>query len=285
MNRNRMNLRMFETDVNIIDRTGAESLIPEERAREIIQGVVTQSAVLSRGRKLPNMSSRTYKMPVLDMLPLAYFVNGDSGQKKTTKMAWDKKFITAEEIAVIVPIPEAVLDDSDYDIWGEVRPRVEEAFGKKIDGAVLFDEDKPSSWRDGLVTTATKAKSEVTLGSSDSLYDKIMGEDGVIAKVENSGFFVTGHMADISMRAKLRGLRDDVGQSIFKSDMQGATTYSLDGSPMNFPNNGAFDKSKALMISGDFSQLVYSIRQDITFKLFTEGVVQNTDGSIAYNLM
>ena len=54
---------------------------------------------------------------------------------------------------------------------------------------------------------------------------------------------------------------------------------------MSFPNNGAFDKSKALMISGDFSQLVYSIRQDITFKLFTEGVIQNSDGSIAYNLM
>lgn len=62
------------------------------------------------------MSSKTYKMPVLDMLPLAYFVNGDTGQKQTTKMMWDKKFITAEEIAVIVPIPEAVLDDSDYDI-------------------------------------------------------------------------------------------------------------------------------------------------------------------------
>ena len=92
-------------------------------------------------------------------------------------------------------------------------------------------------------------------------------------------------MADISMRAKLRGLRDDVGQPIFESDMQNGTNYSLDGSPMNFPNNGAWDKSKALMISGDFSQLVYSIRQDITFKLFTEGVVQNTDGTIAYNLM
>ena len=87
------------------------------------------------------------------------------------------------------------------------------------------------------------------------------------------------------MRAKLRGLKDTNGNPIFKSDMQTSTTYSLDGSPMNFPNNGAFDKSKALMISGDFSQLVYAIRQDITFKLFTEGVVQNTDGSIAYNLM
>lgn len=285
MNKKRMNLRMFENDANIIDRTGAESLIPETRAREIIQGTIAQSAVLSQGRKLPNLSSKTHKMPVLDMLPIAYFVNGDSGNKKTTKMAWDKKVITAEEIAVIVPIPEAVLDDSEYDIWAEVRPRVEEAFGKVIDGAVLFGEDAPDSWRDDIVTTATSATSVVTLGSSDSLYDKIMDENGVIAKVEESGFFVTGHMADISMRAKLRGLKDSTGDPIFKANMQDGTRYSLDGSVMTFPNNGAFDKTKALMISGDFSQLVYAIRQDITFKLFTEGVVQNTDGTIAYNLM
>ena len=285
MFKERMNLRLFDIDANVIDRSGAESLIPTQEANEIIQGTITQSAVLSRGRKLANMTSRQYKMPVLDMLPIAYFVNGDTGQKKTTKQAWDKKYITAEEIAVIVPIPEAVLDDSEYDIWAEVKPRVTEAFGKVIDGAILFDVDKPSTWRDGVVTTATKAQSVVTLGASDNLYDKIMAEEGVIAKVEDSGYFVNGHMADISMRAKLRGLKDADGNPIFKSDMQGATSYSLDGSPMNFPNNGAFDKSKALMISGDFSQLVYSIRQDITFKLFTEGVVQNTDGTIAYNLM
>lgn len=278
-----MNLKIF--DVDIIDRTGAESLIPTQEANDIIQGVVTQSAVLSRGRKLPNMTSRQYRIPVLDMLPVAYFVNGDTGQKQTTKQAWDKKFITAEEIAVIVPIPESVLDDSEYDIWGEVRPRIVEAFGQKIDGAVLFGVDKPSTWRDDVVSTATTAGAVVALGSADPLYDKIMGEDGVIAKVEQSGYFVNGHMADISMRAKLRGLKDTNGNPIFKSDMQTGTTYSLDGSPMNFPNNGAFDKSKALMISGDFRQLVYSIRQDITFKLFTEGVIQNPDGTIAYNLM
>jgi HK97 family phage major capsid protein len=280
-----MNLRIFDNDTNIIDRTGAESLIPIQESNEIIQGVVTQSAVLQRGRKLPNMTSRQYKMPVLDMLPIAYFVNGDTGQKKTTKQAWDKKFITAEEIAVIVPIPEAVLDDSDYDIWAEVRPRIVEAFGKVIDGAILFGTDKPASWRNDIVATATAAKTVVGLGAADNLYDKIMGEDGSIAMVENSGYFVNGHMADISMRAKLRGLKNANGDPLFKSDMQSSTTYSLDGSPMNFPNNGAFDKSKALMISGDFSQLVYAIRQDITFKLFTEGVVQNTDGTIAYNLM
>ena len=270
MQNRRMNLRLFDTDANIIDRTGAESLIPIQESNEIIQGTIAQSAVLSRGRKLANMTSRQYKMPVLDMLPIAYFVNGDTGQKKTTKQAWDKKFITAEEIAVIVPIPEAVLDDSEYDIWGEVKPRVTEAFGKVIDSAVLFGENKPNTWREDVVTTATKAGAVVTLGAADSLYDKIMAEDGVIAHIEDCGYFVNGHMADISMRAKLRGLKNANGDPLFKQDLQGTTQYALDGSPMNFPNNGAFDKSKALMISGDFSQLVYSIRQDITFKLFTE---------------
>ena len=222
-------------------------------------------------------------MPVLDMLPMAYFVNGDNGQKQTTKMSWDKKYITAEEIAVIVPIPEAVLEDADYDIWGEVRPRVQEAFGKVIDGAVLFGVEKPASWRDDLVATATKAGSVVK--TTADLYADIMGEDGVIAKVEQSGYFVNGHVADISVRAKLRGLKDTTGQPIFKTDMQSGTNYTLDGSGMYFPNNGTFDKTKAQIITGDFSQLVYAMRQDITFKLFTEGVVQNTDGTIAYNLM
>ena len=204
--------------------------------------------------------------------------------KQTTNMAWDKKVIYAEEIAVIVPISEAVLDDADYDIWGEVKPRLVEAFGQKIDGAVLFGVDKPSTWRDDVVTTATKANSIVTL--NDDLYGSILGEDGVIAKVEESGYFVNGHMADISMRAKLRGLKDTTRQPVFKSDMQTGTNYTLDGSPMNFPRNGAFDKSKALMISGDFSQLVYSIRQDITFKIFDQGVIQDpATKEIIYNLM
>lgn len=232
------------------------------------------------------MTASQYKMPVLDLLPVAYFVNGEGGSamKQTTNMAWDKKVIYAEEIAVIVPISEAVLDDAEYDIWGEVKPRLVEAFGQKIDGAILFGVDKPSTWRDDVVTTATKANSIVTL--NDDLYGSILGEDGVIAKVEESGYFVNGHMADISMRAKLRGLKDTTGQPVFKSDMQTGTNYTLDGSPMNFPRNGAFDKSKALMISGDFSQLVYSIRQDITFKIFDQGVIQDPGTKeIIYNLM
>ena len=287
MNRNKklFNLQTF-TGGTSITRSDAEALIPVQETHEIIQGVVEQSAVLQRGKRLANMTSAQTSMPVLDLLPIAYFVNGEGGsaKKKVTTMKWSKKKIYAEEIAVIFPIAEAVLDDADYDIWGEVRPRLVEAFGQKIDGAVLFGADKPEKWRDDVVTTAVKAGSYVKLGSD--LYASILGEDGVIAKVEESGYFVNGHMADITMRAKLRGLKDTTGQPIFKTDMQSGTSYTLDGSPMNFPRNGAFDRSKALMISGDFSELCYSIRQDITFKIFDQGVIQDPDsGEILYNLM
>lgn len=269
---------------NIVNRTDLSGLIPEPVTREIIQGVTEGSAVLQMGRRLPNMTSKTQTMNVLDMLPTAYFVNGDTGMKQTTKMKWDKKKIYAEEIAVIVPIPEAVLDDADYDIWGEVRPRLVEAFGKVIDSAILFGTNKPTSWRDSVLDTCKKAGSVVA--ATPYIYDDIMAEGGVIAKVEESGYLVNGIMSAIQMRAKLRGLKDLNGVPLFKTDMQGATPYALDGSPMYFPRNGAFDTTKALMFAGDWTELVYSIRQDITFKIFDQGVVQDpSDNAIVYNLM
>lgn len=275
---------MTNMATNIVNRTDLSGLIPEPVTREIIQGVTEGSAVLQMGRRLPNMTSKTQTMNVLDMLPTAYFVNGDTGMKQTTKMKWDKKKIYAEEIAVIVPIPEAVLDDADYDIWGEVRPRLVEVFGKVIDGAILFGTNKPTSWRDSVLETCTKAGSVVA--ATPYIYDDLLAEGGVIAKVEESGYLVNGIMSAIQMRAKLRGLKDMNGNPIFKTDMQGATPYALDGSPMYFPRNGAFDTAKALMFAGDWSELVYSIRQDITFKIFDQGVVQDpSDNSIVYNLM
>ena len=276
---------------NIIDRSALSGLIPEPVTREIMQGAIAESAVLRMGRRLANMSSKTQTINVLDALPSAYFVNGEAtgdgagdAFKQTTKMAWDKKKLYAEEIAVIVPIPEAALDDADYDIWGEVKPRLTEAFGKVIDAAILFGTNKPSTWRTGVVPAAVAAGNGVPISSD--IFSDIMGENGLISKVELDGFNPNGVMSAIQMRGKLRGLKDTTGQPIFKSDMQGATRYGLDGMDMYFPMNGAFDPAQAQMIVGDWSQLVYAIRQDMTFKIFTEGVIQDpTTKAITYNLM
>lgn len=277
---------------NTITRENLAGLIPEEVSKEIMQGAVAESAVLKMGRRLPNMSSKVQVLNVLDALPTAYFVNGEpsgatataDNYKQTSSMAWEKKKIHAEEIAVIVPIPEAALDDANYDIWGEIKPRLTEAFGKVIDGAVLFGTNKPTTWREGLVPSATTAGK--TLEETADTFEDIMGEGGLIGLVEEAGYIPNGVMAAVQMRAKLRGLKDTTGQPIFKTDMQGATRYAIDGMDTYFPNNGAFDPTKALAIVGDWSQLVYAIRQDMTFKVFAEGVIQNpATGAIEYNLM
>ena len=52
--------------------------------------------------------------------------------KQTSDMAWDNVYLTAGELAVIVPIPEAVLDDAEFDIIGEIKPRVIEAIGQRL---------------------------------------------------------------------------------------------------------------------------------------------------------
>ena len=270
-------------DTSIISRANLAGLIPEPVAREIMQGAVEESAVLRVGRRLPNMTANTQSINVLDMLPTAYFVDGDGGFKQTSSQAWTKKRLYAEEVAVIIPIPEAVLDDSNYDIWGEVRPRISEAMGKTIDQAILFGVGAPTTWRDSIYETAVAANMVVT--EDDDLYQELLGVDGLLATVEENGYNVTRILSDIGMRAKLRGLVDTNKQPIFLATMQQGANYALDGTPLDFPMNGAWDKSKALMIAGDFSQLVYSIRQDVTFKVLTEAtIVDPTTKAVVYSL-
>ena len=105
---------------NIIDRSAAEALIQEQVQNSIEQDAPKNSIFMQLARKLPNMTSKQTRIPVLDLLPMAYWVNGDTGMKKTSQQAWDNVFLIAEELAVIVPIPEAVLEDADFDIMGEV---------------------------------------------------------------------------------------------------------------------------------------------------------------------
>lgn len=98
------------SNVNSIITSGdlGGGLIPTEYATQIIQDAPKSSVSLTRMRQI-RMSTRTRTQPVLDSKPIAYWVGGDTGLKQTTKMKWSGLSITAEELAAIVPIPEAVI--------------------------------------------------------------------------------------------------------------------------------------------------------------------------------
>lgn len=271
---------------NITNREDAEAIIREQVVSTIFQDAPKQSVFMSMARKLPNMTSNQTRIRVLDFLPTAYWVDGDTGMKQTAKQAWDNVYLNAAELAVIVPIPEAVLDDAEFDIFGEVTPRVNEAIGQRVDSAVIFGVNRPVNWQNDIITLARQAGNNVATPSSNADYfNLIMAENGVIAKVEEDGYMCTGALSSMSMRAKLRGIRANDGTPIFKSDMQGATQYALDGAPLYFPRNGAFDNTVAQLVVGDFEQAVYAIRQDVTVKILDQGVIQDPESKeIVYNL-
>lgn len=269
---------------SVITRGDVGSLIPSEFSNELVMTTSEESAVLSMARRLRDMTRHENTLPVLSSLPTAFFVNGETGLKQTTEMAWTDKVVTAEELAVFVPIAETTLNDATIPIWDEVRPAVAEAIGKAIDEAVLFETNKPTSWPTGIVAGATAAGHTVELGSGDDLYAELLDEGGVISFVEEDGYMPNGHYSHLQMRAKLRGTRDADGNPIFSTGMQEAQQYFLDGNPIRFPTNGAPSSSFPL-ISGDWQQLVYSIRQDMTWKIFDQGIIQDASGNIVFNLM
>lgn len=270
---------------NITNREAAEALIRQQIIDSIVQDAPKSSIVMQLGRRLPNMTSNQTRMRVLDTLPTAYWVDGDTGFKQTSMQAWDNVYINTGELAVIVPIPEAVVADADTDLIGEITPRINESIGKRFDAAILFGENRPAAWQNDIITVARQAGNNVADTAEKDLYDKIMSEGGLLNKVEEDGYAVNGAIAALGMRAKLRGLRTNDGLPIFKSDMQGTTPYALDGAPMYFPENGSFDKTIAQMIVGDFRQLVWAIRQDITVKILDQGVIQDpVTKAIQYNL-
>ena len=261
--------------VNITSRADAEAIIREQVVSTIFQDAPKQSVFMSMARKLPNMTSNQTRIRVLDFLPTAYWVDGDTGMKQTSRQAWDNVYLDAAELAVIVPIPEAVLDDAEFDIFGEITPRVNEAIGQRVDSAIIFGVNRPRVWQNDIITLARQAGNNVAPGVSPDYYNLLLGENGVISKVEEDGYMATGALASMGMRAKLRGIKATDGTPIFKSDMQGSTNYALDGAPMYFPQNGAYDNSIAQLIVGDFKQAVYAIRQDITVKILDQGVIQD----------
>lgn len=278
---------------NVIDGTDVTALIPQEISNEIVARLPESSAVMKLAKRLPNMASSQVRTPVLSALAIAYPVNGPKGLKQTAEVNWADKYIDAEEIAAIIPIPQSYLDDSNYDIWAEARPQIQEAIGKVIDEMVLYGTGIWATWTTnlgaaGLYALAVAGSQNASEAAYTDLYEALLGitaagVPGLVGKLEEDGFVATGFIGHTTMRAKLRNVRDSMGAPIFTRSMQEGGAYQLDGAPILFPTNGAVSATYPLM-GGQFDQLVYRIRQDVTYRVLDQAVIQDSAGTIVYNL-
>ena len=258
-----------------ITKTDVGALIDEQVVSEIFKDAEKESKALSLFRRLPNMTSDKTKLRVSDALPIAYFVDESSnnGRKNITKAAWKNVFITAEELAVIVPIKENLLNDASVDLWAEIRPQLVSAIAKTVDAAIFRGEGAPTSWGNGIIPTII-AKGKSVEETKNGLYSDI---NDVMTEVEESGYNVTALLGGVGLKGKFRMMTDTTGQPLNTTEIGSLRREYLD--------NGAWDKDVATLIAGDFSQAVYAIRQDVTYKVLDQAVIQDpSDGSIMYNL-
>lgn len=258
-----------------------DPLVPEPVSKEIIQELPTQSAVLQLARQVP-MSTKTQRQPVLDVMPIAYFVGGDTGLKQTSAQDWKNVDLIVEEMATIVPIPEAYLDDAQVPIWDEVKPRLVEALGALLDGAALFGTNKPSTWPTAVYQSAVAAGNAVIAGTGDDFAQDVSSTAELVTR---DGFAVNGFVARPGLNWKLVGMRSTDGIPIYQPNLNGRPGGNLYGYPMAELSNGAWDMSEAELLMGDWSKVIIGKRTDISFKLFTEGVISDDDGKVILNLM
>lgn len=266
----------------VIDRSDAGSLIPVETSNEIIDSMPAASAALSLFRQM-RMSRKQKSMPVISALPYAYFVNGDTGLKRTTQLGWDGLNLVAEELACIVPIPEAVLDDSEYDIWGECKPKIAEAMGAALDAAVFFGINKPDTWAASILTGAVAAGNTFTRGSvAGQKLD--LDINSVMMLVEEDGFDVNGFVARKRIKGGLRGLRTNDGALLFQGALQAGAPDTVYNEPIFYGQNEAWADDVADLFTGDFTKGIIGIRQDITYKVLDQAVITDDSGNIIFNL-
>ena len=262
-----------------ITRADALALLARQDINEIIKPETSQSAALASFRTI-RMTAGTARMPVLAALPTAGWVTDDgsgsptpaSETKPTSKAQWTSKDLVAEEIAVIIPVHENTLADSNFDIWSEIRPLVSQEFGRVLDLAVFLGTNKPSTWTDpALIPGAIARGNVVEQGDGIDLAEDFNLAFGL---VEDDEFDVNAAFTGRFLRAQLRGLRDKNDQPIYVDGLRGdGNTASIYGQDLFYVANRSWDKDEAIALVGDRSKVVLGIREDVQVKLLDQATV------------
>lgn len=265
---------------SMISRSDAASMVPEEVSNAMLANLNAGSAVLNLGTRIP-IGRNQVRFPVLSALPTAYFVNGDTGLKQTTEAAWDNKYMYVEEIATIVPIPEAVLDDAGFDIWGYLQPLMEQAICRTLDAAVFFGTNAPTTWaaEGALVADAVAAGNVIARGTNSAGANGGLYKDLVqlVSKLYADGYRPNGAVGNITLNGLLLGDLDANGLPKNIPNILPDVQWALDG--MWPTGNNA-----AELLTGDFTKLVIGVRQDMTYKLLDQAPITDNSGNIIFNL-
>ena len=248
--------------VDGITKTDAEALFDEALASELITALPSQSSALQSLTVVP-MGTRTTRIPVLSALPTAAFLAADQDPKPLSEAAWTNKTLTAEEIAVIVPISESVLEDASIDVVSRTTSLIVQEFGRVLDAAVFFGTGAPSTFPVGGIFGAVPAGNKVT--ATGNIAPDL---NAMFGHVEATGLDVTDVYATRAMKADLRGITSAVGTPIYVPSEGAANTGSIYGVPTRYPLG--WDSASAVAMAINDGNAIIGLRSDVKTKILME---------------
>ena len=262
--------------------------IPTEEVGELLKVMPEESVLLKRARRQP-MSTKTVKQTIMTTFPDAYWVDGDTGLKQTSKQSFAQPTMTAEELAVIAVVPDAVIDDSSLPIWATLRPFLAEAIGRKVDQAAIYGIDKPTSWPlalvPGAIAAGVIAPGNLAATPADARKDagQLVADLG-LKMARDAGANLSGLIAQAGTGWELDRIRDADRRPIYDG-----VAGALRGVPFDELKNGAWSDvgtgdTAIPLIGVDWSQVYVGIRQDITVKMLDQAVISDADGKVIFNL-
>lgn len=254
-----------------ISRAEVATLIQEAYADVLLDGAREASTALSAFPTI-SMGTKLTHLPVLATLPEAGWVSESAtdaaGVKPQSQATWTDRTLVAEEIAVILPIHENVIDDANTAVLTDLASLGGQAIGKKLDQAIFFGTDKPASWvSDDLLTAAVAASQDVTVVGGQANSSDIVGAvNQVSEKIATAGYAPDTMVASLAMRYQVANLRNADGSLVFRDE-------SFAGYRTFFNRNGAWAPSSAVAIVADSSRVRIGVRQDIQVKLLDQATV------------
>lgn len=254
-----------------ISRAEVATLIEEAYSHILLDAAVSTSVVL-QSFPIVNMGTKLTHLPVLATLPQAGWVteNTDTtGVKPTSDVTWVDRTLVAEEIAVIIPVHENVLEDATVDILTEITTRGGEAIGEVLDLAVLFGTNKPASWVSADLHAAAVAASQTTPGNTPAV---AAGSKDIIGAVNTAsrqlaaaGLVPDTLIAPLTFRYDVEQIRDTLGQPIFRNEQfAGYTT--------NLVKNASWNTNTVLFVA-DSRRIRIGVRQDIQVKILDQATI------------
>jgi len=249
-------------------------VIPVEYSTTILQEAVRASAALTLGTRLP-MGSKTTQMPVPKTFPTASWVTSATGRKPYTDIGLQPATLTAEEVAAVIGIPDAMVEDNSINLWAYCRPLLAQAIARALDDAVIFGITPPASFP----TTGVLGRAVAVNAGVDAVdtINKTMGN------VEGRYLDVTGHCTSLVSRSLLRGVRaTGSGEPLLGVQQFGDYAQpTLYGLPISYiPWHYSTGAAPATYIAGNWKYLVIGVRQDIRYEINPAGVIADAAGVV-----